>query len=202
MIWIKKYVYQKKEEGTNEELILTNIRKDIISANFSKNDLYDNDKKIIIEEGKSTFTITTKKQNENTLINIRECENKLKEEYNLENINDLIIFIIEIQIDDNTENKKIGYEIYAEKERKNILTKLDLNICGNIIKNDEISKCSNYSIESIKSDLCISCYDNFYPIYSNILNQNFFLKCYQLPKGYYLNEKDNLYKKNMQRKRK
>ena len=89
-VCISKY----KEEGTNEELILTNIWKDIISANFSKNDLYDNDKKIIIEEGKSTFTITAKKQNENTLINIRECENKLKEEYNLENINDLIILEI------------------------------------------------------------------------------------------------------------
>ena len=57
------------------------------------------------------------------------------------------------------------------------------------------SKCSNYSIESIKSDLCISCYDNYYPIYSNILNQNSFLKCYQLPKGYYLDEKVNSYKK-------
>ena len=112
---ISKY----KDEGPNEELILSNIRKDIITKNFSRSDLYNNNKKIVIEEGKSTFTITTNKieeQNGNSFINIGECENILKLEYNLENTNNLIIFIIEIQIDNNVENNKRVFEVYTEKD--------------------------------------------------------------------------------------
>ena len=94
------------------------------------------------------------------------------------------------------ENNKLAYEVYAELNNENKLTKLYLNICNeSLINNNEITKCSNYSIESILNDLCISCIEPFYPIENDPANKNTFIKCYNNQKGYYLDEADKLYKK-------
>ena len=95
-----------KDEGTNENLILFNIRKDIISSNFDMNDL--NEENITLKEGNTIFTITTNKLlKKNTINELDNCINILKDEYNIENIEDLVIFLI-------NENNKIGLEVYTK----------------------------------------------------------------------------------------
>jgi len=87
---ISKY----KDEGDNDNLILLNIKKDITSVNFDKSDLYKNENVIIIEEGKTKFTITKYnkiKNDADSSMNLAECENKLMDEYNLDNLDNLII---------------------------------------------------------------------------------------------------------------
>ena len=67
-----------KDEGTNENLILFNIRKDIISSNFDKDELNENN--ITLEEENTIFTITTNKLLEKNNISIEdldECMNYL-----------------------------------------------------------------------------------------------------------------------------
>ena len=103
------------------------------------------------------------------------CINRIEKEYNLENKDNLIILIVNV-------SNKIGFEIYAKINDANILSKLDINICN--LTNNEISKCNNYSIDSFKEDLCITCHNNYYPIYNDALNKNTFVKCYKSPKGY------------------
>ena len=185
-----------EDEDTNSNLILNNIHKDIISSNFDKNDLYKNDKNIIIEEIYTTFTITTnkiQKNSANRIVNLDVCENIIKDKYNLKSTDKLIILIINVK-KPKMSNNKIVYEVYTESNNDNILTRLDLNICNDTLINNEISKCSNYSIESLLDDLCISCFNSYYPIYNDILNKNSFIKCYNNPKGYYLDQEDHLYK--------
>ena len=185
---ISKY----EDEDTNANLILNNIHKDIITTNFDKNNLYNNNKKIIINEVYTTFTITTQKIEKNN--NLNKCESSLKAEYNLKNLDNLIILIINTKKDNNDVNNKIVYEVYADINNDNILTKLDLNICNDTSMNNEIIKCSNYSIESILVDLCISCIPHYYHIYNDTSNKNNFVKCYNSPRGYYLDSEDNIYK--------
>ena len=107
----------------------------------------------------------------------------------------MVIFIIEINKDNQNANSKIVYEVYAELNNNNELKKLDLNICNDTLINNEITKCEKYSIESILEDSCISCANSYYQIYNDPLNKNQFINCYNNPKGYYLDNDDNLYKK-------
>ena len=86
-------------------------------------------------------------------------------------------------------NNKTIYEIYYDLYDNNTLSKLDLTLCNN-----EIAKCSNYTIESLLQDLCITCINTYYPKYEDNKNQNSFIKCYRNPGGYFL-DKDNYYKK-------
>ncbi len=100
---ISKY----KDEGTNENLILFNIRKDIITTNFDKSDLYNNGEDIIIEEGKAKFIITTYNKTKNSLqpqINLEDCKNILINEYSIGNFDKLVILIINIKKDNNIIN--------------------------------------------------------------------------------------------------
>ena len=177
---ISKY----KDEGDNDNLILFNIKKDIISVNFDKSYLYKNENDIIIEEGKTKFTITKYnkiKNDADSSINLVECENKLMNKYNLDYLDNFIILKINSRKNGNI-NDKVGFEMYAELNENNILTKLDMNICNGIFKNNEISKCDEYSIESFLDDSCITCNDNYFPIDNENLNQNknSFFKCGQL----------------------
>ena len=198
MIWEKKLCISKYEdEETNANLILDNILKDIISSNFDKSSLYNDNQKIIIEEIKTTFTITTNailKREANSKISLGQCETILKSVYNIQNTDNLVILKIDSKKNLGDKDKTV-FEVYAQLNGDNILTKLDLNKCDNIIQNNEISKCANYSIESLLDDLCISCYDSYYPKSNDILNKKSFIKCYKDPKGYYLDKKERNYKK-------
>ena len=53
-------------------------------------------------------------------------------------------------------------------------------------------ECKECSIESLESDLCISCNTDYYPKIDDIPNENSFMKCYKEPEGYYLH--NNIYK--------
>ena len=55
-------------------------------------------------------------------------------------------------------------------------------------------KCDNYTIESFLDDSCITCHENYFQIYNDNPNQNLFVKCYQNPKGYYLDNSTKKYK--------
>ena len=169
------------DEGTNEDLILNNILKDITTIDFNRNSL-NNNQNIKIEESYVNFIITStkiQKINSYPLVNLGDCENILNLFYQNNN-NDIILFVI--NINKNGINK-IAYEAYSEISGNNQLTKLDLNQCNNIINlKNELTKCSTYSIESIEQDSCLSCAESYYPIYGHI---NIF-KCYQNLHGYYL----------------
>ena len=66
---------------------------------------------------------------------------------------------------------------------------------NNICKCSLDDKCQDCSKESYAVDLCITCNDNFYPIFNEeINNNNGFINCYKNPEGYYLDIKSNNYK--------
>ena len=156
----------------------------------------------IINESFISFIITNnkiQKNIENQIINLGQCENLLKSHYEIENDEDLIIFIIDIDKKDE-EIKKLVYEVYGKSEG-NILTKLDLKLCEDVLINNnnqlnsnDIIKCDNYSIDSILNDSCITCATGYYTKYEDILNNDKYIKCYKSIDGYYL-DKTKYFKK-------
>ena len=178
-----------ENDNNNENILLNNIKKDIITTNFDKQDLYNN-KDIVIQEQYTKFIITAYKNNK--IITIEEnCINILEGAYNILNKDKLVILIIDIK-KENMANNKIVYEIYYDLYNNNTLSKLDLTLCND--NKNEIAKCSNYTIESLLQDLCITCIYSYHPKYEDNNNQNSFIKCYKNPEGYFL-DKDNYYKK-------
>ena len=173
----KSCISKYKDDDTNANLILKNIRQDILTTNFDKTIL--NNKNIIIKEYKTTFTITTIKSSNFQIFNLEKCEKILKNYYNLNENKNLVILLINIE--DKGINKSV-FEIYDEIE-ENKLTKLDLDSCDDILSNNYIINCSNYSIESILEESCLSCKELYYPIYDNTST---FFKCYKNLLGYYL----------------
>ena len=155
--------------------------------------LYEN-KYIIINEKWTTFTLTTTKNKEdiNNINSIIECENELKDYYNIPSSNYLYILIISVSKEE-TINSKIGFEVYYPLTNDK-LEKLDLGICNNTLNDNEITKCSKYSIKSFLNDSCISCFPPYFPVQDDKQNANSFAKCYKNPIGYYL-DSDNFYKK-------
>ena len=188
-------VSKYKDEDSNANLILNNIHQDIITTNFNKHNLYNNNLDIIINEVYTTFTITTYKIHKSLskrIVNLDICENFIKFHYTLTNTDKLIILIINVKKDDTVD--KIVYEVYGDLNNDNKLIKLDLDNCYDDLLNNEFMKCSIFSIESILDDLCISCSNSFAPKYNDPLNKNNFTQCYKEPKGCYLDIEDNLYK--------
>ena len=90
----------------------------------------DNGTDYVYTEGKTSYTITsTKNQNNNknnnvTIIDLGDCEIKLKEKYNISLNDSLYIFKIDILFN----ILKIEYEVYYPFSINN-LTKLDLSVC-------------------------------------------------------------------------
>ena len=176
--------------NSNGNLILKNIIQDITHNNFDTNIFSDN-KNIIINESFISFIITNnkiQKNAENIIIDLGNCENILKDNYDTE---ELVILLIEIDKKDS-DIKKLGYEVYSKKGR-NILQKLDLNLCKDVLVNEKklldnnaIITCSKYSIDSILEDSCIACAQSYYPKYEDNLPNKPFIKCYQQIDGYFL----------------
>ena len=188
--------FKDEDANINANLILNNIHKDIITNNFDKTNLYNNDQNITITEEYITFIIITNKimkKNNNKMVDLGECEIILKNKYNLDSTENLIFLIINVK-NNGMEKNKLVYEVYMDLKGDNILSKLDLNVCNETLKNNEIYKCSDYSIESLIDDLCISCINTYYPKYKDTINNpNSFIKCYNSIKGYYLD--NNIFKK-------
>ena len=95
--------------NSNGNLILKNIIQDITHNNLDTNIFSDN-KNIIINESFISFIITNnkiQKNTENIIIDLGNCENILKDNYDTE---ELVILLIEIDKKDS-DIKKLGYEI-------------------------------------------------------------------------------------------
>ena len=115
------------ENNISQEKFLKRIQ-DIIKNynNISNEDLIFNNKNRIYTIT-STFNQKNNKYINSTTIDLADCEDKLKEKYNISKNNSLYIlkidtFIIEYQI------PKVDYEVYY-LIIKNEMTKLDLSIC-------------------------------------------------------------------------
>ena len=120
-----------------------------------------NDFLIIFDKVRYTITTTlnqkNNKNNNGTIINLDECEDKLKEKYNISKNDSLYILKIDVPIENMI---KVGYELYYPFIA-NKMTKLNLSICKNIkikvsipieIPPDEIDK---YNISSgLYNDIC------------------------------------------------
>ena len=145
-----------------EDKVLEKIQEIFINGFNSSNVDEGND--INFSYSKVIYTITTtsnQKNNENkniSTINFGECEDKLKENYNISYNDSLYIFKVDTFIDNI---HKIEYEVYYPFSSIN-LTRLNLTICKNIkiiisiplhISSKDIDK---YNISSgLYNDICI-----------------------------------------------
>ena len=119
----------------NFEGIIENILNNTLNSTFI---LEGNDLEIYINENISLTLITTKKERSTielskTNIDLNECENLLKVEYNISLNTTLFIFKFDIKIE-GMKIPKIEYELYYFKNNNEII-KLNLNICKNKNKN-------------------------------------------------------------------
>ena len=138
----------KKEEQNN---IANNIQENIISGGINISSL-DNGEDTTIKTKETSFTITTtenQKKNANkneTSIDLGDCENKLKEFYNIDKNKSLIIFKVEV-LKEGMKIPKIEYEVYyplkgegGHPERLNLSvcqgTKIDLQIPVSVDENN------------------------------------------------------------------
>ena len=93
--------------------------------------MYDNgnDKKIIDKNIIMIFTSTQNQKDNvsNLTMNLGQCENILKYNYNISNNNSLYMLLL-IHEEDGKKVPKVEYEIYYPLSNNN-LTKLDMNYC-------------------------------------------------------------------------
>ena len=111
---------------------------------------------------------------------------------NISNNDNLILLIIDITSNDQT--KKTLYEFYHSSGSNNLVKINSTDICKDILKNDIIENCSEYSIESIIKNSCIKCKNDYYPIYNDSINNDNLMKCYKNLEGYYFDNNYKLFK--------
>ena len=135
---IQKFCYGELTDEMSEDIYLY-IKNHLITENTIENN-------IIVKTPSVAFQLTSldeqKKNNNMSIIDLGECENKLKEEYNISKEESLIIFKIDIQ----NKNKSLTYVQY-EVYNPNNLEELDLKVCQNLPIN--ISVPANLSSETI-----------------------------------------------------
>ena len=171
------YNYDKE----NIKFMSNYITKEIKKENFNVTDIYYG-KNIIIEEKYANFSITIENMSE-----IFECENILKNYYNINNDEKIIKLKTEYIENETIIDKE--YNLFYRLDNKS-LQQLDISICS--CKDEKCSLCSN---SSLQYDQCISCNDNYYPILSDTSNIYSYINCYQNPEGYYLDINESFYKK-------
>ena len=118
-----------------KQKIINMIREELIKGDLNKlinNSLFERKEDLLVNHKKITFQITSTENQKSkeylniSIINLKECENKLKSHYNIEQSKSLIIF----KIDDFIDEIKIPiveYEVY-HPDTKQVL---DLDICKN-----------------------------------------------------------------------
>jgi len=146
---------------SDQDQILENI-KELFHTGFNRTNI-DKGNDLIIINSKVSYTITTtsnQKNNENnnvSTINLGECENKLKHNYNILKTDSFYILKVDALIDNIP---KVEYEVYYPFTINNF-TKLNLSICKNIkieisipiiINKDEIDKYNKSS--GLYNDIC------------------------------------------------
>ena len=169
-------------------LFLYNILEEIEKENFDIKNL-ENNRIIKIEESFGNFTISNLELFKER-INLAECENILKSSYNIEKDTSLYILLIKINDSNILEDKKDIYELYYPSN-ENKLKHIDLSICKDILIDNFLLKCENYSIESILNEACLTCKDGYGPMPINNTNDNSntnYKKCSLPPEGYYFDK--------------
>ena len=125
-------IIEKEIEIKNKTELIENIINNLFNQlNISNIDNGEDEINSIINNISIIIT-STKNQKENLKIitmNLGECENILKKEYNISIYDSLYILQIISQEDENMKIPKIDYEIYYPFYNNNTLTKLDLNLC-------------------------------------------------------------------------
>ena len=144
----KVYILEQEEDesGDIEDEILINIRK---RMNETINYTYINDGHYFyVEYNNKTRYIFSKSEQKDGLIpsiNLDECLNRLKTNYNIYNN---IIYILYIEMNEtNMQTSKILYEMYSLLESENKFVLLNLDVCEGI--NIEIEKIINISADDL-----------------------------------------------------
>ena len=126
-----KEIKEEKEIKAQDNLI-KNVEKSLTSNNYNTSGL-DNGEDDKINVGKISITLTTTKNQNNSLnntetnLNLGDCENKLKDAYNLSK--DEILYIKKIEMkQEDMKIPKVEYDIYS-KLNKGYLIQLNKSYC-------------------------------------------------------------------------
>ena len=135
-----KINYQPEENNANneankeiEEKVVENIKEEL-TKDFDTSDI-DKGENIVIKQKDSTITISTtenqknEKNNNVSTINLGDCENKIKDEYNISRDKSLYILKIDVR-QEGLKIPKIEYEVYYPLFGDSLI-KLNLTACKN-----------------------------------------------------------------------
>ena len=135
-----KINYQPEENNANseankeiEEKVVENIKEEL-TKDFDTSDI-DKGENIVIKQKDSTITISTtenqknEKNNNVSTINLGDCENKIKDEYNISRDKSLYILKIDVR-QEGLKIPKIEYEVYYPLFGDSLI-KLNLTVCKN-----------------------------------------------------------------------
>ena len=133
---ICKINFESKEEHSKEaeEKAVENVKEELTKG-FDTSDI-DKGEDVVINQKGSTVTISTSDNQKNdkssntTTIDLGECENKIKEEYNIPKNKSLYILKIDVK-QEGLKIPKVAYEVYYPLFGDNLI-KLNLTACENI----------------------------------------------------------------------
>ena len=132
---IKNNDYDEKDNPYFKDEIIKNIKEEIQNGTLDKilpDILYDDGEDIIINKSNIIYQITSSnhqnfEENKNlSIIRLGNCENILKNHYNIDSSIPLLIFKYDYYREGSSA-PIVGYEVYNSKTNE----KLDLNYCGN-----------------------------------------------------------------------
>ena len=150
------YISQDENNKESEEKAVENI-KEQLTKDFNTSDV-DYGKDIVIKQQYSTITITTtenqkkEKSSNSTTIDLGECENIIKDEYNISKNKSLYILKIDVK-QKGLKIPKIVYEVYYPLFGDNLI-KLNLTVCKNskIVISIPVALTEDIDIINPKSD--------------------------------------------------
>jgi len=127
--------YKSDEEGISaEDLILHNIEKGFTSEDYDTSNL-DKGEDVIFDYETMTITLTTtqnqknNKNNNMTVVDLGECEDLLRKQYNISDNERLYMKKIDV-IQEGMRIPKVEYDVYSKLNGSN-LQKLNLTVCDN-----------------------------------------------------------------------
>ena len=152
----------KIDSNLNSDII-SNFRKALINKCYFTIDNYED---FTLKKNNFIYTITStenqknNKNSNNTTINLGECENKLKEKFNISKNSSLYLLKVDAYFD-YLNFPKIEYEVYYKFSQNGLLEKLDLSVCKNIKIEIEIpinitiNELDKYNMSSdLYNDIC------------------------------------------------
>ena len=182
---INKTCFLTYEGNNTEDLMLDNILKNLKT---NRKEYINEGNKIIIKEKDSLFTISRFTNNN---LDSDYCKESFNNHYNDIYLNNQSLYFLNISI--YQDGLKEFYEIYYFLESEKSLKKLDLKkLDDDCYLKTEITKCENYSIQSLIKEKCITCEKDFHPI--DNYDTDTFLKCFNSPEGYFLDTINQVYK--------